>query len=131
MVGLGNNASLGPRAVITEGPPVGGELRAVGVTVALEHVQFPRGERHARSGGGRPSRKTSLGKAFGTEPKPLLIVGQEFKRRARTVANHIDRAAQRILVQGVATQRGQPVYSLAKVDGLDGQKDPVINVTLR
>ena len=70
--------------------------------------------------------EAALGEAFGTEPKPLAIVGQEFERRAGAVAKDVDCAAQRILAQRLATQRGEPIDSLAEIDGLHGEKDAAL-----
>jgi hypothetical protein len=70
--------------------------------------------------------KPALGEAFGAEPKALAIVSQEFERRAATVAKDVDRAAQRIFPQRVATQGGQPLYAFPKVNGLHGEKDATL-----
>jgi hypothetical protein len=70
--------------------------------------------------------EVTVGEAFGTEPNPLAIVGQELERRARAVTENVDGSAERILLKCLATERSQPVYSLAEVDGLHGQKDATL-----
>jgi hypothetical protein len=75
--------------------------------------------------------KAALGEAFGTEPKALAIVGQEFEGRAGTVAKDVDGSAQRILLQRLATEGREAIYSLAEVDGLHGQKDPTLRRELQ
>ena len=67
-----------------------------------------------------------LRQTFRTEPKALSIICQELARRAGAVAKDIDRAAQRILVQRLATESRQAIYPLAEVDGLHGQKDATL-----
>ena len=78
------------------------------------------------SGGGGPPVEAALGEAFGAEPKPLAIVGQEFERGAGAVAKDVDRAAQGILLQRLATEGGEAIYSFAEVDGLYGEKDATL-----
>jgi len=56
----------------------------------------------------------------------LAIIGQKFQRRARTVAKDIDRAAQGIVVQHVATERRESINALPEVDGLHGQEDATL-----
>jgi len=72
-----------------------------------------------------------LGEAFGTEPKALPIVGQEFKCRARAVAEDVDGARQRVLGQGLATQRGEAINAFAAIDGLHGEKDATLGRELQ
>lgn len=75
--------------------------------------------------------EAALGEALGAEPKTLAIVSQEFERPAGTIAKNVDRAAQRIFAQRLATQRGQPVDSLAEIDGLHGEKDAALRRELQ
>jgi hypothetical protein len=70
--------------------------------------------------------KPPLREPFRAQPKALAIVGQKFQRRAGTVTKHIDRAAQRILVQYLATQSGESIDAFPKVDGLHGQEDATL-----
>ena len=70
--------------------------------------------------------KTPLREPFRAQPKALPIVGQKFQRRAGTVAKHIDRVAQRMLVQYVATEGGESIYAFPEVDGLHGQEDATL-----
>jgi hypothetical protein len=67
-----------------------------------------------------------LGEAFGAEPKPLPIVGQEFERRASAVPENVDGAPQWVLGQSLATQRGEAINAFAKVYGLHGEKDATL-----
>jgi hypothetical protein len=79
------------------------------------------GERDAGSGSGRPPVEAALREAFGAKPKALPIISQEFERGAGAVAKDVDGAAQRIFAQGLAAQRGQPIYPLPKAHGLYGE----------
>jgi hypothetical protein len=56
----------------------------------------------------------------------LAIIGQEFQRRARAVAKHVDCAAQGIFLQRLATERGEAIDAFPEVDGLHGQKDAAL-----
>jgi hypothetical protein len=64
--------------------------------------------------------EAALGEAFGTQPKALAIIGQEFQRRAGAVAENIDSAPQGILLKCLATEPGEAIYPLPKVDRLHG-----------
>jgi hypothetical protein len=61
-----------------------------------------------------------LRETFRTQPETLAIIGQKFQRRAGAVTKHVDRAAQGILVQRLATERRQAIDALSEVDGLHG-----------
>ena len=88
-------------------------------------------ERDARTGSSRPPEEPALREAFGTQPKPLPIVGQEFERGGGAVAKDVDGAAQRILTQRLATQGREPIYSLPEIDGLHGEKDAALGRELQ
>jgi len=61
----------------------------------------------------------------------LAIVGQEFERRAGAVAEDVDGAAQRVLGQGLATERGEAIDAFAAIDGLHGKKDATLGRELQ
>jgi hypothetical protein len=56
----------------------------------------------------------------------LAVIDQKFQRRAGTVTKDIDRAAQGVVVQHVATERRESINALPEVDGLHGEKDPTL-----
>jgi hypothetical protein len=70
--------------------------------------------------------EAALGEAFGTEPKALAIIGQEFERRTRAVPKDVDRAAQGIVPQRLATQGSEAIYPFAEVDRLHREKDATL-----
>ncbi|WP_256867967.1 hypothetical protein [Candidatus Entotheonella palauensis] len=53
----------------------------------------------------------------------MPIIKQDFERRARAVAEHVDRALQGIGPQRSAAHRGKAINALAEIDRLDRQKD--------
>jgi hypothetical protein len=64
----------------------------------------------------------AVGEPLGPEPKPLALVGQEFKRRPRAVAKAIDRAIQRMVAQRLATPGRQPLEAFPPIDRLPDEK---------
>jgi len=56
----------------------------------------------------------------------LAIVGQEFQRRAGAVTEDVDRAAQGIVAQRLATERRKAVNPFPEIDGSQGEKDATL-----
>jgi hypothetical protein len=83
-------------------------------------------ERHAGIGSGGPPAEAAVGEPFRAQPNALAIVGQEFEGCARAVAKDINRPAQGSVVQYLATEGREPLYSLPEVDGVHGQKDATL-----
>ena len=75
--------------------------------------------------------EAALGEAFGAEPKSLASVDQEFEGRAGAVAKDVDRAAQGILSEGLATHGGQPIDALTEIDGGQRDKDATLRSELQ
>ena len=75
--------------------------------------------------------EAAVGEAFGTEPKPLAVVSQEFERRPGAVTKDVDRAAQRIVAQRLPTQGRKAIDPLAEIDGVPGQKDVTLGRELQ
>jgi len=67
--------------------------------------------------------EAALGEAFGTEPKPLAIIEQEFERRAGAVATDVDRAVQGMGPQRLATKSGEALNPFTEIDGRQREKD--------
>jgi len=70
--------------------------------------------------------EASLGQAFGTEPKALSVVEQELNRGAGAIAEDIDGTAEGIIAQHLSAHGHEPIYALAKIDGLGGKKDAAL-----
>ena len=115
-----------PGPPLRDRPPDGRHLGPVGIAVPQENSQFAGREGNAGPRGRGPPVEAALGEAFSTEPKPLAIIRQEFERGPGAVAKDVDRAAQRVLCQCLATQRGEAINAFAKVDGLEREKDATL-----
>src|SRR5688500_13973841 len=65
-----------------------------------------------------PGRQTLL-----TEPKALTIVCQKLDRRGLTIAEHKDRARERISCKRLTASATQPINPRAEIDRFDGNQD--------
>jgi hypothetical protein len=75
--------------------------------------------------------EAALGEALSAEPEALALGGQEFKGGAGAVTEDVDGPAQGLLAQRLTAEGRQPIYALAKVDGLHGEKETALRRELQ
>jgi hypothetical protein len=115
-----------PRSRLSDRSPDRSQLRPLGIPLPQPNGQLAGGEAEARRGGGGPPGEAALGEAVGTEPEALPIVGQELEGRAGAVAKDVDRAAQRVFPQRLATHRSKTSEAFAAIDRLQGKKEAAL-----
>jgi hypothetical protein len=118
------------RAALGNLAPLGGHLRAVGIAIPQQNGQLTGREAHAGNGSGGPPLEAARGEAFGTQPKSLAVVGQEFERLAGAVAEDIDCAAQRIFPERLTTDSGEAINPFTEIDGGQRDKDAALRSEL-
>src|SRR2546426_11312775 len=119
------------RAALSDLPPLGSHLGAVGKAIPQQHGQLPGGQADAGRRSGGPPVEASLREAFGAEPKALAVVEQQFERGARAIAKDKDGTVQGILSQRLSTDGGESIDPFAAVDGLQGEKDATVGGELQ
>jgi hypothetical protein len=73
---------------------------------------------------GRPPFETAFGKAFGGDPEPLAIIGEDSDRFAAAAAEDEQAAGERIGIEFLAAELGERVNTLPAVDGFNRNQDP-------
>ena len=111
--------------------PLGSHLGALGKAIPQQHGQLSGREAHAGRGGGGPPVEAAPGEAFGAEPESLAVVDQDFQRRAPTVAEDLDRTAERILAQRLATDGGETINAFATLNRFQRDKDATLRSELQ
>ncbi len=71
----------------------------------------------------RPPRQPPFREPLEAQPESLTIIDQEFEGGASSVAKEKDGSREWIVVELVAAQCGEPVDTLAEVDGVVGEQD--------
>lgn len=60
------------------------------------------------------------------KPKPLPIIRQDFQRRARAIAKHVDCTIQWVLTQMLAAHCRQTINTFSEIYRLRGNKDAAL-----
>jgi len=75
-------------------------------------------------GGFWPPGEMTLREALETQPEALTIVDQKLESGRAAVAEQKDSSGERVLVEVVAAQRGEPINALTEIDRLISKHDP-------
>lgn len=100
------------------------KAREFGMPVHQQYGELMRGKRMQRCARrGWPPCEATFREALGAQPEAVPIVDQQLEGGASAVAKEKERAGERIVVEAVAAQRGEPVDALTEVDGFVGEQD--------
>src|SRR6476660_1150011 len=106
-------------------PPHGRRVPAGGIAIPEQQLELVRIQAGGRLGAVlRPPLETALGKPLLAQPESLTVVNQNFQGSAPAAGKDKQRPLQRFALQLLTAKSGQAVDALAKIDRLDGQKNP-------
>ena len=106
--------------------PVAGHVCPFRITIPQHNEELTRGQRHPSVRRRGPPREASLRESLHTEPVALPIIAQEFERRARAVAKHVDGARQGILAEDLPTHGTEPIDAFPEIDGVRRHKNTTL-----